>query len=328
MKEGITRPGEVKDAGFRPFTVDADLVNRIINDAGDRPDQLPLMQHALMRTWNIAVQRAGSDAGTVRLTLADFTTAGGLADALSLHADAAWDRIKDDPRQANLVRRLFLLLCDVTPDGQITRRRPRVDEVQAVTGASLDEIASVMRIFQEDERNFLLPPASTQLKPDVALDISHESLIRHWKRFNDWLTDETASVATLQRLRERAERWPKQETLLQDPALTVALQWLQEQHPTPAWAERYGGGLDRVLDYLEESRKARRVAQEKEAAAQQERLEGAQRRAAEQAENAGRDLAQKFDETMRLGAEAAAAKARAPRKSVKRRPKPESPEEI
>jgi hypothetical protein len=49
---------------------------------------------------------------------------------------------------------------------------------------------------------------------------------------------------------------------------------------------------------------------------------------AEQVEKAGRDLAQKFDETMRLGAEAAAAKARVPRKGVKRRPKPESPEEI
>ena len=34
-------------------------MNHIINEAGDRPDQLPLMQHALMRTWKRAVERAG-----------------------------------------------------------------------------------------------------------------------------------------------------------------------------------------------------------------------------------------------------------------------------
>ena len=27
------------------------LVNRLLNDVGDNPDQLPILQHALMRTW-------------------------------------------------------------------------------------------------------------------------------------------------------------------------------------------------------------------------------------------------------------------------------------
>lgn len=45
MEEAITRPGEVKIAAFQPFSFQQDLVNRIVNDAGDRPDQLPMMQH-------------------------------------------------------------------------------------------------------------------------------------------------------------------------------------------------------------------------------------------------------------------------------------------
>jgi hypothetical protein len=160
LTEVITRPGAVRDAAFRSFTVDGDprrsdsvagLVTRVINDAGDRSDQLPLMEHALMRTWKIAVARAGD--GAIELTREDFEKAGGLANALSLHADAAWDQVKDNPRQAHLTQRLFMLLCDVTPDGQITRRRPRITEVETVADASLDEIADVMRIFQEDDRS-------------------------------------------------------------------------------------------------------------------------------------------------------------------------------
>jgi Leucine-rich repeat (LRR) protein len=288
MREIITHPGKVKNAAFRPFTVDENLVTRIINEAGDQPDQLPLMEHALMRTWKIAVQRAGSGTEPIRLTLEDFADAGGLANALSLHADAAWDQIKEDPRLANLVRQLFLLLCDVTPDGQIIRRRPRVSEVEATAEASLDEITTVIQLFQDDDRNFLLPTVATRLTSDVTLDISHESLIRHWKRFNEWLTDEMDSVRTFQMLRERALRWPRQEPVLQDPALTVALKWLEQRSPTAAWAKRWGGGLDRVLEYMEESRETHRRELKAIEAERREKLAQVQRHAAEQAENAKR----------------------------------------
>ena len=29
------------------------LVDRLLNDLGDNPDQLPILQHALMRTWEV-----------------------------------------------------------------------------------------------------------------------------------------------------------------------------------------------------------------------------------------------------------------------------------
>ena len=115
------------------------------------------MQHALMRTWKHAVARAGAN-GHITVMPEDYEAAGGIEMALSLHADAAWDEIKDDPKKAHVAQRLFLLLCDISPDGQITRRRPQVAEVQAVTGASVAEIEQVVRVFQQDDRNFLLPP--------------------------------------------------------------------------------------------------------------------------------------------------------------------------
>lgn len=288
MEEVITRPAAVQNADFRPFTFEGGLVNRIINDAGDRTDQLPLMQHALMRTWKFAVGRPGTDAASVCLGHQDYANAGGIENALSLHADAAWDEIKDDRQKADLARQLFLLLCDVSADGQISRRRPRADEVEAVAGASLTEIENVMRVFQEDDRNFLLPPAQQHLAPATLLDISHESMIRQWRKFNGWVEDERASAATLTRLRDAALRWPKEEPLLRDPALTFALNWREQQRPSSAWAKRYGGGLDRALEYLEKSNEEQQREKEEEASAQRRELQEAQRHAAEQARSAKR----------------------------------------
>lgn len=201
MDEAIARPGAVQEAAYRPFTFGEGLVNRIINDAGDRPDQLPLMQHALMRTWKLAVQRSREDGTSIQLTQEDYNAAGGIENALSLDADLAWDDVKSDPKKARIARQLFLLLCDISPDGQITRRRPTVSEIQAATGATLEEISQVIRPFQENERNFLLPPLQQGLVSDTTLDLSHEALLRRWQLFaTDWQEQERRDSSELRRL--------------------------------------------------------------------------------------------------------------------------------
>jgi hypothetical protein len=47
LREAITGPVSVGGATIAPR-----LVSRLLNDVGDDPDQLPILQHALMRTWN------------------------------------------------------------------------------------------------------------------------------------------------------------------------------------------------------------------------------------------------------------------------------------
>ena len=138
MEEAIIGPASLHGVGYEPFTFDDGVVNRVINDAGDRPDQLPLLQHALMRTWKIATARTDGNGAPMLVTHADDDRSGHIERALSIDADAAWSEVNGDEKTARLARRLLLLLCDVAPDGQITRRRPRVDEVQSATGATLD----------------------------------------------------------------------------------------------------------------------------------------------------------------------------------------------
>ena len=256
MESAIGGPAEVSEAGFRPFAFENGLVNLMINEAGDRPDQLPLLQHALMRTWKCAVLRAESNGSVVRLIHDDYSEeAGGIENALSRHADAAWNTIKDDPKKSAIARRLFLLLCDVSSDGQIIRRRPKIAEVQAVTGAFVPEIEEVVRLFQDDDRNFLLPPRGDDFSSETYLDISHEALLRQWQRFaSEWLVQERSDAEELRRLAQQAflRRQGKGGFIGRDD-LDRILRW--KDCVSGAWALRYvpkDAWLD-VLGYTDDS---------------------------------------------------------------------------
>ena len=59
-RKAIIRPSlasEIEAADYSPFSFEDGLVSIIVNESGTRIDQLPLMQHALMRTWTSAVRR-------------------------------------------------------------------------------------------------------------------------------------------------------------------------------------------------------------------------------------------------------------------------------
>ncbi len=48
LRKAIESPAKVKGARIQPA-----LVARLLNDIGDDQDQLPVLQHALMRTWDV-----------------------------------------------------------------------------------------------------------------------------------------------------------------------------------------------------------------------------------------------------------------------------------
>lgn len=80
--------------------VEPALVNQILNEIGNAPDQLPLMQHALMRSWTLALNSHGaSSTAPPRLTLEQFTDprVGGIAKALDRHAEETYMQLGDVP---------------------------------------------------------------------------------------------------------------------------------------------------------------------------------------------------------------------------------------
>jgi WD40 repeat protein len=229
MEVAITGPSQIRRAEFQPFDFEEGLVNTLINEAGDRPDQLPLLQHALMRTWKLSDRK--------RLTEADYNKAGRIEMSLSNDADDAYRSLDLDGQE--LARRLFLLLCDVSMEGQFTRRRPLAQEVLEV--AQLKDcvwLERVVRVFQDEDRNFLLPPRLEPITPATVLDVSHESLLRQWRQLREWLEVESKSAQQYRRLLAEVDNGTR---FLTDTHLAQAREWAASQRPNPHWARRYDG---------------------------------------------------------------------------------------
>ncbi len=268
------------------------LVNRLLNDVGDNPDQLPILQHALMRTWEYwAAHRRDREP----LGLEHYEAIGTMSDALSRHADEAWDELPDE-RRRRIAELVFRALTERGTDNREIRRPTRLQELCEIAEASEAEVVAVIDIFRREGRSFLMPPAETELDGETVIDISHESLIRNWQRLKVWVNEEANSARIYRRLAEAAVDYREGAGgLLDDATLRWVLKWRESHSPNRAWGEQYHAGFDTAMAFLEESR-AQRDAQiaaadrqrEEQAARERRELEQAQAFAAAQAKSASR----------------------------------------
>lgn len=270
LRAAITGPVAVAGAGIAPR-----LVQRLLNDMGSDQDQLPVLQHALMRTWD---HWAGQPEPRGPIDLDDYEEVGGLREALSRHAEEAFAEAHPD-RQQQLVAQMFRALSDIVDDPRGGRRPCTVAEIAATAGASEEEVAKAVELFRRPGRSFLMPPAGVPLTSGTIVDLSHESLMRCWTRLREWVEDERAAATVYLRL-TRAAQWYDDGTagLWRDPELGLGLKWRVERHPTEAWARRYDESFARAMRFLEESERERvREATERRAERRRQwrRLQGA-----------------------------------------------------
>jgi len=259
LRFAITGPVAVGGA-----TIALRLVHRLLNDVGDNPDQLPILQHALMRLWDYWEQHA---APTEPLDLPHCEAIGGMAEALSRHAEEAYEALPDD-RARLLAQKLFQCLTEKGPDNREMRRPATLRDVCAVAGAAEADMLAIIEHFRRPGRSFLMPPADVKLTADAVLDISHESLMRLWQRLRMWVDEEAYSAQVYRRLAETAVLHEAGKAgLWRDPDLYLALQWRAQHRPTAAWAQRYHSGFAGAMAFLYKSERAlvRQEAQQKQA---------------------------------------------------------------
>ena len=268
------------------------LINRLLNDVGDNPDQLPILQHALMRTWEEwGRKRPAHEAAHAAGALIDvccYEAIGGMSDALSLHADEAYSELPDD-RSRRLAELLFKALTERGPDNREIRRPTRLREVCDIAGAGAGEAAAVVEVFRGEGRSFLMPPAGVPVTPETVVDISHESLIRNWGRLREWVRDEAEAARIYRRLADAAAAHRAGEAgLLDDVTLGWVNRWREKYTPTRPWGLRYHPEYDEALAYFEESREVRERERGERERQRRELLER-ERREREQAERYAAD---------------------------------------
>jgi len=116
LREAIEGPAAV--AGGKVFPA---LVERLLNEIGDDQDQLPVLQHALMRTWR--------PSGTMGLE--EYEATGGMDKALSKHADEALSKFSTG-EQIGLVRKVFQCITEKGPDKREVRRPTQFRDIRAI----------------------------------------------------------------------------------------------------------------------------------------------------------------------------------------------------
>src|SRR4029453_5790937 len=106
LRTVITGPIAVAGGSITPR-----LVVRLLNELGDNQDELPLLQHVLMRMWDHSQQGNGADP----IDVGDYLAVGTLRDALSIHADEAYAEA-EAAGGAIATERIFKALTDTFSD--------------------------------------------------------------------------------------------------------------------------------------------------------------------------------------------------------------------
>jgi Flp pilus assembly protein TadD/energy-coupling factor transporter ATP-binding protein EcfA2 len=245
------------------------LINRLLNEVGDNPDQLPILQHALMRTWGQWVNRTRGAESFEKdpIDFADYEAIGGLEEALSNHADEAYNALPSD-RHREIAKRMFQCLTEKGADNREIRRPTSVARLAAVSSASAGEVIEVVNEFHVQGRSFLTTPSKGDLSGDSVIDISHESLIRLWARLAGrgrlvgWVEEESESARMYKRLADAAAmRALGKGSLWDGPSLQNALDWKKDNQPTAEWAQRYDPHFEEVMAFLDKSCQAHEEAE-------------------------------------------------------------------
>ena len=176
-RSAIAGPAAVAGGEISPI-----LLTRLVNDVGDNPDQLSILQHALNRTW-AEWQRQG---GAAAMDLQHYEAVGTMLHALDYHAEKAFGELQGE-QQKSTCEKVFQAITDKGTDARGIRRPTSASTLCAITGVSIDELTSVLAAFRKPSRSFVMPPASDAIAPDTVIDISHESLMRVWNRLKTWV---------------------------------------------------------------------------------------------------------------------------------------------
>ena len=252
LRYAICRPGELYQG-----QVDPKLADRTIADVQGAQDQLPLIQHGLMRLWDLAAETNG----TRRLDVALYEKHGPLTRILDEHADEIARNAEPGNDDLPLTSRIFRALSDLNDAGQPIRRPQTMKELIAVTSASETRVRAVVDAFRADGVSFLRPYEHEPLDDKESVDIAHEALMRCWKRLADrttgWLWDEFRQGLAWQALLAQAELFlENRRNVLSSATTEDRTKWLSGR--TDAWATRHGGGWDKITQLMAASQASAR----------------------------------------------------------------------
>lgn len=162
------------------LTFESGLVDLIVEQGGDEPGHLPLLEFVLRRLWE---DRRGGE-----LHHEAYKVMGQLEGAIAKKAESLYANLKEADQQ--MVQQIFLRLVRPGEGEADTRRRATFGEIG-------EEFRSLAKRLA-DER--LLVTSRLAGSAEETIEVSHEALIRHWQRLKGWVEADRRFLAWQQRL--------------------------------------------------------------------------------------------------------------------------------
>jgi WD40 repeat protein/serine/threonine protein kinase len=210
----ISRPARRQGMLFEPG-----LVARILDDVGDEPGNLPLLEFALTELWHTAENG--------RLSHAGYQAIGQVEGALATYADRIYNSLT--PTEQEQARQIFIQMVRPGEGTEDTRRLATRFELDNNTWPLVQKLADARLVITGRS------PTGEQ-----TVELVHEALIRGWNRLRRWMETDRAFRAWQERLRLALTQWygsnRDDDVLLRGALLAEAEGWQTERAPqlTPA----------------------------------------------------------------------------------------------
>jgi WD40 repeat protein/DNA-binding SARP family transcriptional activator len=203
LRRAIEEPARNRGVVF-----EAGLVNRLLDDVGEEPGNLPLLQFALAELW---VRREGW-----QISHDAYDAIGRVAGALASYADQVFARL--DAAEQALARRLFVQLVQPGDETGDTRRPTLRSELGEPAWSLARKLADLRLVVTGRSEN------------EESVEIVHEALIRNWSKLREWMDEDRDFRRWQQRLRTFLLHWQasgrEEEALLRGLSLSEAARWI------------------------------------------------------------------------------------------------------
>ncbi|MEZ5672233.1 MAG: AAA family ATPase [Thiotrichaceae bacterium] len=278
LREAIENPIKVYGG-----SIENGLVEKILTEADNEPDQLSLIQHLLMGMWNktryhdFTKVNENDEPSKYNVHVDDtwYREWVGLKISFPRHLISVYEKL--DAKLHLIADYLFRNLVEVSENPQYARQRTVTvaDVVLALlswkrvtnylSDANITEshvfelLKRVIEEFLDEKRCFLKLSVENgkELRRESRISIPHESIIRLWDTLLDWMRKEQKSSVIYRSLEEAVTHWEhngKQDGyLLTGSTLALAVEWRKKEQPTLIWAKRYSSNINlfpRVLNLI------------------------------------------------------------------------------
>ena len=217
LRAAIEKPAEKQGAAF-----ESGLVERILDDVGEEPGNLPLLEFALTLLWERL------DFGW--MTHAAYDETGRVAGALARYAEEVYGELEEGEREQG--RQIFVQLVQPGEGTEDTRR--------VATRAEMGEGSWALVQHLADRR--LVVTGRDATTGSETIEVVHEALIRGWGGLRGWMEADRAFRTWQERLRVALRVWDASErdegALLRGTPLAEAEGWLEERVGQLSAAER------------------------------------------------------------------------------------------